>query len=482
MTNKQQLFNDFKKVSPEEWKEQIIKDLKGKNYEQTLVTPTYEGINIQPTYTAADVKPNTDAPGSAPYSRGIKVDNNSWEILQHIDVFDNKAANTKALKALEAGITALQFNFKTEPNIPKVLKDILIQYISVTYDCDYFADWMLNELNAIIKDREIDASAIRGSLNYRPLGRLLTAGSWYSSLEEDLEKAANLVKDSKNYTHFRTITVDGFAINNAGANAVQEIGFALAQGNEYLAQLTSKGLSVDAISAKLQFNLSAGSNYFMEIAKLRAIRVLWAKIVEQYNPEHTCSQAMYIHSETTKWNKAMYDAHTNMLRVTTEAMSATLGGCNSLAITPFDVAYKHSDDFSERIAKNVQLILQEESYFDKIIDPAGGSYYIESLTDQLAEKAWALFQQTEAKGGFIKALKKGFIQSEIEVVANQKKADIESGKLVILGVNKHPNPSDKLKKKVTVSLEKKDFGDTEFKALNIFRAVEEIEKERLKAE
>ena len=172
MSKNKQLFNDFKKVSPEEWKEQIIKDLKGKDYEQTLVTPTYEGINIQPTYSPADIKENPAAPGATPFSRGCKLENNSWEITQNILVYDNNEANKKALKALNEGVTALQFNVRTEPVIKDLLKDILIQHISVTYDCDYFADWILNELNTVIAEREINASAIRGSFNYRPLGRL----------------------------------------------------------------------------------------------------------------------------------------------------------------------------------------------------------------------------------------------------------------------------------------------------------------------
>jgi methylmalonyl-CoA mutase len=283
---------------------------------------------------------------------------------------------------------------------------------------------------------------------------------------------------------FRVINVSGNTFANAGSTIVQELAFSLASGADYLAELTDRGISIDKIVPRMQFTFAVGSNYFFEIAKMRAARLLWSKIVEQFKPENKDSQKMFIHATTLNWNKTVYDAHVNLLRTTTEAMSAIIGGIDSLAVAPFDVAYKASDDFSRRIARNQQIVLKEESYMNKIVDPAAGSYYIESITDQIASAAWALFKEVEELGGFMKAVQKNFIQDSIETVRKKKEDDIANRKVTILGTNQYPNPNETALDKIQeeeATTGKVD-GKGNYKKLEFSRAAEELEEIRLATE
>ena len=235
-----------------------------------------------------------------------------------------------------------------------------------------------------------------GSLNFDTISYLLLHGDFYQSKQGNFDEAEYLIQTiRKKLQGFRPITINGHLFNNAGATLVQELAFSLASGNEYLAALTSKGLPVDSVADSLQFSFGIGSNYFMEIAKLRAARLLWSTIVEQYHPEST---KMFIHSTTSLWNKTVYDPYVNLLRTTTEGMSAAIGNTDSMTILPFDFPYKNESEFSRRIARNQQLILKEEAYLDKIVDPAAGSYYVENLTNPVAMHSWELFKAIEEKG------------------------------------------------------------------------------------
>jgi methylmalonyl-CoA mutase len=281
---------------------------------------------------------------------------------------------------------------------------------------------------------------------------------------------------------FHAITINGHLFQNAGATLVQELAFSLASGNEYMANITSKGLPVDRVAESLRFSFGIGSNYFMEIAKLRAARLLWTAIVEQYQPENTESSRMFIHSTTSLWNKTVYDPYVNLLRTTTEGMSAAIGNTDSMTILPFDFPYKDESEISRRIARNQQLILKEEAYLDKIIDPAAGSYYIENLTHAIAMPAWELFKVIEEKGGLIECIKAGFVQDEIERSCHKKDMDIAQRKIVILGTNQYANPLESMSQSIEKLQESQNNEPSVYKRLHIYHAARAFEEVRLATE
>ncbi|HPR62382.1 MAG TPA: methylmalonyl-CoA mutase family protein, partial [Prolixibacteraceae bacterium] len=240
----------------------------------------------------------------------------------------------------------------------------------------------------------------------------------------------------------------GKNFRNAGSSIVQELGFSLAMGAEYLTLLTEAGLNIDDVACNVKFNFGVGANYFMEIAKLRAARMLWAKVVEAYGPKCECSAKMLIHSENTIFNKTVYDPYVNMLRTQTEAMSAVLGGTDSMTVLPFNAIYEESTPFSERIARNQQILLKEESHFDKIADPAAGSYYIETLTDSISEQAWKLFLDVQEKGGYVAAFKEGFVQAQVNATAAKMDSAIATRRENLLGTNQFPNFTEYMQKEL----------------------------------
>ncbi len=219
------------------------------------------------------------------------------------------------------------------------------------------------------------------------------------------------------------ISINASNFNNAGADIVQELAFGISMGSEYMAQLTDRGISADMAASKIRFSFGTGSHYFPEIAKLRAARLLWSVVINGFHPENIEKMKMDIHCVTSEWNKTIYDPYVNLLRTQTEAMSAILGGTDSLTVEPFDIVFRNPDEFSERIARNQQLILKEEAYFDKVADPAAGSYYIENLTNLISENAWKLFLEIEEKGGFLSCLKSGFIQNKLSESATKRQND-----------------------------------------------------------
>lgn len=492
-TKNKKLFTEFPPVTTEQWESLIKKDLKGKDYEETLVQKTIEGIKIKPYYREEDIKnlsyKNTP-PGQYPYVRGNKTNGNSWEIRQDIKVEDVKKANKKALDALMKGATSLGFIVNdislNEKPMKILLRDILIEYVPVNFIAGNQSPEVLNSLIKEVKDRKLPPNQIKGSVDFDPVGELTINGNWKESRATAFEKAAHLVQElNKELPLFQVININGQYIHNAGASIVQELGMSLAQANEYLAQLREKGLKTDDITARIRFTFATGSNYLMEIAKIRVARMLWAKIVEQYQPEHSCSMATFIHCTTSQWNTTVYDSYINMLRATTETMSAAIGGADSISVIPFDYPYKTPGEFSERMARNTQIVIGEEAYLNKVADPSGGSYHIEKLTDSIAQGAWEIFKIIESKGGFIASLENGYIQSEIEKTAALKEEAILSGKTVLLGTNKHPDKNERMAGKIQKAkaihrvTDKKEYL---VKPLKQYRAAEKPEQERLAKE
>ena len=461
---KEKLFSDFPPISTDEWMAKITADLKGADFEKKLVWKTNEGFKVNPFYRSENIEGMQTAdslPGEFPYVRGTKKDND-WYTRQDICVNDFKAANAKALDVLNKGITSLGFNIDGDDvnaeNIKTLLKDICPEAVELNFStCHRKALDLVKILVEYYKEAGVDVKQCFGSVNYDAFKPLLKKGR---DAEGWIEKAAEIVKASASLPRFRVLGVNAYAINDGGAYIYQELGYALANGNQLLSALVEAGLDAALVAKKIKFNFGIGGNYFMEVAKFRAARWLWAEIVDAYNPKCNhecpnksaegncrCASKIYSHAQTSTFNKTVYDAHVNLLRTQTEAMSATIAGVNSLTVRPFDETYKSSDDFSERIARNQQLLLKEECHFDKISDPSSGSYYIENLTKSIAEQAWKLFLETDEKG-FYEALKAGAVQTAVKESANARFKGLATRREILLGTNQYPNFTEKADNKI----------------------------------
>lgn len=444
------LFAEFPPVSTQQWMDKITADLKGADYNKKLVWKTNEGFDVQPFYRAEnmdEVSFLNSLPGEFPFVRGTKKTNNEWLVRQSIAVTDLAEANKKALNYLMRGVDSLAFVFNggelTLADLDVLLKDVCLPAVEVNFVgcCSKKAT---EAFVAYVKKAGYDLAEVKGSVEYDPFGKFAVTGILRNGAEHVLANAAKLIEQTSEMKKFKTLAVNGKNFGNAGASAIQELGFSLAQGTEYLTALTEKGVEIDAVAKNLKFNFSVSANYFMEIAKLRAARLLWAQIVKAYGPKCDCSAKMTIHAETGSWNKTVYDAYVNMLRTQTEAMSASIGGADSITVLPFNAAYEASNEFSDRIARNQQLLLKEESHISKIVDPAAGSYYIEELTASIAENAWKLFIDVQEKGGFIAALREGFIQAEVKKMAAKRDGNVATRRENLLGVNQFPNFTEKV--------------------------------------
>ena len=453
------LFEEFPPVSTQQWMDKVTADLKGADYNKKLVWKTNEGIDVQPFYRAENLE-NLDylnsLPGEFPFVRGTKKNNNEWLVRQSIVVKDFAEANKKTLNYLMRGVDSVAFVFKASSelsvaDLDVLLKDISLDAVEVTFVgcCSRRAS---EAFTAFVKKGGWDPKTIRASVEYDPFGKFALTGVLRNGAEHVIGNAINMIASTAELTKFTTLAVNGKNFGNAGSSIVQELAYSLALGAEYLTALTEKGTEVDAVAKKMKFNLSVSANYFLEIAKLRAARLLWAQIVKAYNPKCECSCKMTIHAETGSWNKTVYDAYVNMLRTQTEAMSASLGGADSITVLPFNAAYEESNEFSDRIARNQQLLLKEESHFSKIADPAAGSYYIEELTASIADQAWKLFLEVQEKGGYLAALREGFIQTEIKKMAAKRDMNIATRRENLLGVNQFPNFTEKIEGDVDASV------------------------------
>ena len=441
--NKEKLFGQFPPISTAEWKDKVIADLKGADFDKKLVWRTNEGFNVQPIYRAEDIvglKTTDSLPGEYPYVRGTKCDN-EWLIRQDIFVENPQEANRKALDLLNKGITSLGFQIGRDQITPESLASLLnginAEKVELNFiSCIKNASKIGEELSSYFKKQGIDLQKVKGSIGFDPFKRILKHGRDFPKYADMAEQVINSVSELPGY---RVLMADAFMLNNAGSYITQELGFALAWGNEWLSVLTDKGLSVDKVANRIKFNFGISSNYFMEMAKFRAARMLWAQIVSAYKPNCDCASKIEMHAQTSRFNMTIYDAHVNLLRSQTETLSAALAGVNSITVTPFDITYKQPDEFSERIARNQQLLLKEESHFNKIVDPAGGSYYIETLTASIAEEAWKLFLEVEDAGGFYAALRSGFVQTTVNAAAESRRTAIARRKEILLGTNQYPN-------------------------------------------
>lgn len=445
---KEKLFTEFEVPTTQDWLDKIQVDLKGADFNKRLVWRTNEGFNVQPFYRREDVlkmKTPDALPGEFPFVRGNKKKDNVWYVRQDIMANNAKEANKKALDILKRGVNSLGFRIPSKmvsaEFIEELLKDIHCDVVEVNFSTCQRKSLELAEVLAKYFDKQdYDKNLIVGSINWDPIKRMVMKGKDVTPI---LSLAAQLINTLKDYPNFRCISVNTLALNNAGAYIVQELGYALAWGNEYLQQLADSGVDVDIAASKIKFNMGISENYFMELSKFRAARLLWAQIVKQYEPKNDDSCKMCIHAVTSTYNQTLFDSYVNLLRSQTEAMSAALGGVHSMVVTPFDVTYQEPTDFSERIARNQQLIIKEESHFDKVVDPGAGSYYIEHLTNSLAVEGWKIFLKVEEEGGFLAAVKAGTIQDDINATNAKRHVDAAKRKEFILGTNQFPNFTEK---------------------------------------
>ena len=465
------LFEEFPPVSTDEWMAKIEADLKGRDFEKALVWRTNEGFSVKPFYRAEDLEKLSfveTLPGQYPYVRGNKTSGNDWFIRQDIKVVDVGAANKKALEILQKGVNSLGFVFEgcnelSISDIETLFKDICLDAIEVNLVCCCKNTSYARLLAQYITTKYGDGAKVKASVKIDPLGTFTRNGAFN---EDAFPELKTLVGETTSLKNFSTLSVNGKFLRDAGSSIVQELGFSLAMGAEYLTRLTEAGASAYKVASKIKFNFGVGPNYFLEIAKLRAARLLWSKIVEAYEPTCECGTdcdcngeckdgvckccaKMLIHSENTIFNKTVYDPYVNMLRTQTEAMSAVLGGTDSLTVLPFNAIYEESTPFSERIARNQQILLKEESHFDKIADPAAGSYYIETLTDSIAEQAWKLFLDVQEKGGYVEAFKQGFVQDMINASSAKIDAALATRRDNLLGTNQFPNFSEYMEKELS---------------------------------
>ena len=455
-TKSEKLFTEFPPVPTEKWEEVITADLKGADYERKLVWKTGEGFNVRPYYRAENlegIKFLGSQAGEFPYVRGTHA-HNRWRVHQTVSVVCPKEANAEALKILNAGVDSLGFCIASADfsaaDLDMLLKDICIPAVEITFCGEKMAN-VAELVLAKVEKEGIAKEDVRIAFCIDPLVKGLSSKGDFCSPngEKCIARIVELIHKTKEYKHVRIVTVAGQTFGNSGSTIVEELAFTLSAGHDYLVRLTDAGLDVDAAARKLRFSFSVSSNYFMEIAKFRAARMLWANIVKGYGPAKNCACKMQIHAETSRWNQTVYDPYVNMLRGTTEAMSATIAGVHSLEGMPFDASFENPTEFSKRIARNVELLLKNESHFDQVVDPAGGSYYVENLTQSIAAEAWKLFLEIEEKGGYTEAYKAGLIVERIKASAAAKDKNIATRRQTLLGANQYPNFTEVAGKEIT---------------------------------
>ncbi len=481
--DKPDLKTDFAIPTFEDWKKQVEKDLKGESFDKKLITKTYEEINLQPIYTSNDIKdlPQIDNfPGFQNYLRGNSASGfigREWEIAQEYNQALPEDLNENLRSDLNRGLNSINIvldhptmlgldadqsnagevgkeglSISGVRKMQVLFKDIDLTNQPINISCGFSALPITLLFTAYAHETRTTLMNIKGSITSDPYDYLLAKGDLPNSLKQifnEIKLSTELM--IKSNSPLKTIGVSGLNFNNTGANAVQELAFTLATAVEYLNEIISRGLKADDVAKRIKFTFGIGSFYFMEVSKLRAARLLWSKILEAYEVNSE-NRKMFIHGKTSQFNQTYFDPFVNSLRTTTEAFSAIVGGVDSLQTNAYDEMFNESDDFSRRLARNTQIILKEESHLDQVIDPAGGSFFVEKLTDDIANAAWKLFQSIEENGGMLKAIQSGYILEEINKVAEAKKKDFAKRKSVLVGTNMYANPKEEM-----MEIKKKDY-------------------------
>lgn len=420
MNNKNKpLFSEFPPVSTEQWMERVTADLKGADFDKKLVWKNLSGINIQPCYNS-----------ESDITQLKNTGENSQSLVNYrkVPVCCAETGNDLAKKAIEEGITGLIFQLIDTVPVAKLLKDIDLNQITVSFDIYNNAIDFTKDLVAYAKGKDL-----KGYLNTSIISNYVTTGSFD---DNQIEITAELVKLTSDFPKFKALTISGTEYLDSGANQVQEIAYTLNSLVFLTEKLKAKGVTVQDIFNNLNVILAIGLEYFVEIGKFRAFNNLLAEVIAKYG---VTDYDKTITAKTSIWSKSITDAETNLLRCTTEAMSAILGNVDGVLIDPYDKEFKSASEFSSRIAGNITTILREESYFGKVSNPVDGSYYIEEVSTKIAEKALELFKSIEAAGGFYKAFENETIQQQIAAIRLQKLKLISQRRTPLVGINKYPN-------------------------------------------
>ena len=463
-------FSEFPPTPYEEWRKVVDKFLKGAPFEKRLITKTYEEIDLQPMYRREDVAglPHLDSlPGFAPYLRGtspLGYVTQSWDVAQELPCATPAEFNAALCADMSRGQNAVNLvldhptlsgvdadqaeaaqvgkgglSISSVADLAQALNGVDLETTPIYIQASASALTFTALLAALVMQQGKSLAKVRGAVGMDPLSQLARDGHLSRDLDGIYGVMAQLTTWAvANAPQLQTITVQGHPYHNGGASTTQELAFALATAVEYIRAMQNRGLSIDDIAPRIRFSLSVGTNFFMEIARLRAARLLWAKIVKAFGGSDE-AQKMSLHARTSSWNQTVYDPHVNLLRATTEAFSSAVGGCDSLHISPFDELLRTPDEFSRRIARNTHTVLREESHITRTVDPAGGSWYVENLTDSVGRKAWALFQDIEKQGGMVKALEAGWPQKQVADTAAKRAANIAKRKDIFVGSNMYPN-------------------------------------------
>ncbi len=490
MANRERLFAEFEVPTREQWLEKIGADLKGADFEKRLVWRTGEGFSVQPFYRRDDLEglPSVASlPGEFPFVRGNRTDNNLWRVRQDIDVADAGEANAKALDILNRGVDSLGFNLPSgmvdAATVASLLDGVYCDIVEVNFStCKRRSPELARLLAAYFDGRGCDRARVSGSIDWDPVEKILLNGADVSPV---LSLAGEMVAAVAPFPEFRCVAVNSRTLCNSGAYIYQELGYALAWGCEYMQLLTDAGVPAGEAARRIKFNMGVSENYFMEIAKFRAARLLWAQIVRQFAPEREADCKMHVCAVTSEYNQTLFDSYVNLLRSQTEAMSAALSNVESIVVTPFDSAYESPNDFSERLARNQQLLLKEEAHFDKLVDVSGGSYYVERLTDAIAREAWKLFLSVEEDGGFLAQALAGKVQEAVNASNAKRHGDAAKRREFLLGTNQFPNFTEKSDGKRAAARGcgcGHDAGDAPVARLDRRRLASEFEELRLRTE
>ena len=448
------LFSDFEAVTSKQWKQQIQYELKGADYNETLVWESPEGIKVKPFYHNDEDSIASNAISSAkPFS-----------IVQNIFVHEVKKSNARALETLQRGAESVRFTLENDSvSIEELMQNLPLENVNYYFNLPFLSIEFSNKINEFASKNKANIF-----IQNDPIGQLVKDGNWFENLEKDFEKLNTIASE----TTIPFLTISSGIYQNAGANIVQQLAYTLAQANEYFNR-------IPAINQPITIEVAVGTNYFFEIAKIRALRLLFNTLASEYNHNFDC----HIIATPTKRNKTLYDYNVNMLRTTTECMSAILGGADAVANLAYDAIYHKDNEFGDRISRNQLLVLKHESYFDKVNNPADGAYYIETLTEQLAEKALELFKDIEKNGDLISQLIDGTIQRKISESAQKEQELFDSGKEVLLGTNKYPNKNDRMKDNLELyPFVKQNPRKTLITPIIERRLAEKLEQERLASE
>lgn len=479
------LFAEFRAPSYQEWQEAATKLLKGKPFEKAMFTKTPEGITLKPIYNKENLEkiPYVESlPGFFPYLRGTKAEGNinqPWDICQEISGALPATFNRNLEKALYKGQTAVKMpldlptQFGEDPDqaiigvvgqkgvsisvlddLITAFQDLVIDILPFHINVGMHPVPILAMLTAYLEVNSKNLKSLRGVVGYDPLGMLAKHGELRTPLSTAYGAMSDVLKFVKHEkSEVRSILIEGHPYHNGGADAVQELAYTMATATEYIRAMIDRGHDIEVISKSMAFSFSLGSNFFMELSKIRAARVTFAKIIRAFGGSDEAAK-IYIHAKTSSWTKTVYDPYVNMLRNASEAFSGAVAGVDSLDVVTFDEAIRESDEFSRRVSRNVQSILQDECRFTQPIDPAGGSWYIESLTYEIAENAWKAFQDIEAAGGMYAMLIAGKIQNTVAEKYEEKFKNMAKRKHVWVGSNMYANMTEEKLKSDTIDYTK----------------------------